>query len=114
MLRTIAKMISRYGTPMTLVQNGQEIPIRAFFQETKSKSQGSAEREFVALGEVPKGLFVYIGPVTPEAEAGNTLLWRQREFELRRAEVVMVGEKAAYCWGLCVEKGGADQWSTNL
>ena len=110
MLGAIAKMLGKFGTPMVLMQEGVEKPVRAFLQETGSKGQGSAEREISPLGTVPKGLYVYIGPAEPEAKPGDKLLWRQREFELRRAEPVMVGEKTAYCWGLCVEGGGPDQW----
>lgn len=112
MLGAMEKMIARYGTPMVLVQNGQERKIRAFLQETGSRSQENAQRAFSPLGEVPKGLYVYIGPVTPVAAAGDLLIFQQRIFELRRAETVMVGDQAAYCWGLCVQKGGDGTWGS--
>lgn len=112
MLRTMRKMIARYGTPMVLVQGGQEHPIRAFLQETGSRSQENAQREFSPLGEVYKGLYVYIGPVEPMAAAGDALILRRRRYELRRAEPVYVGGTVAYCWGLCVEKGGESTWGS--
>ena len=85
--------------------------IRAFVQETKSKSQGSAEMEFTPLGQVSKALYAYIGPVTPEAKVGDALIFQGKTLELRRTELVTVGGKAAYCWGLCVEKGGENGWN---
>lgn len=105
-------MLRQYGTPMILVQGGQETQIRAFLQETRSKSIHGTQREFIPLGEVPKGIYVYIGPVEPVAAAGDLIRHQGKLLELRRAEPVMVGETAAYCWGLCVEKGGDDQWGS--
>lgn len=102
----MAKMIRSYGSTMTLVQDGEEIQIRAFLQDTHSKSQENARREFSPLGEVHRGLFVYIGPAQPLAAEGDEIRYQDRFFELRRAEPVMVGDEIAYCWGLCVEKGG--------
>lgn len=112
MLRAIEKMIGQYGTPMTLVQDGAETSIRAFLQETRSRSQGNAEKAVSLLGEIPGGVHVYIGPVSPEVETGDILLCRRKKYEVRQAEMVMVGEKNAYCWGLCVEMGGDDGWGS--
>lgn len=106
------QMIRRYGTAMVLVHDGQEQQIRAFLQETRSHSQENVRREISPLGEISRGMYVYIGPVTPEAAAGDLLLFRERIFELRRAESVMVGDHKAYCWGLCVEKGSDSQWGS--
>lgn len=111
-LQGMKKLIGQYGSPMVLIHDGQEHEIRAFLQETGSRSQENAQREFSPLGEVYKGLYVYIGPVTPEAAEGDTILYRERRFELRRAELITVGAETAYCWGLCVEKGGESTWGS--
>lgn len=95
---------------MTLVHDDAQTAIHAFLQETRSKSESGAQREMMVLGEVPKGLYVYIGPVTPEAEAGDVLMRGDKSFLLRRTELVMVGEHPAYCWGICVKKGGDTAW----
>lgn len=110
MLRAMEKMILRYGSEMVLIHDGQETSIRAFLQETQSRSQENAQREFSPLGEVYKGLHVYIGPVLPGAVIGDQIVYQGRNFEMRRAEPVMVGNEKAYVWGLCVEKGGESQW----
>lgn len=106
------KLLRLYGNDMQLHHEGQTYAIRAFLQDTKSRSMENAQREFTPLGEVFKGRYVYIGPVTPAAAEGDTLRFQGRSFELRRAETVVVGGKAAYCWGLCVEKGGDSTWGS--
>ena len=105
MQRALDKMIRRYGNAAVLVQDGQRNYIRAFLQETRSKSQENAQRDYSPLGEVCKSLFVYIGPASPMAAAGDRLEYQQRYFEVRRSAPVMVGNKILCCWGLCVERG---------
>lgn len=112
MVSVIGKMMQRYGTPVVLVKDGEEVSIRAFVQELKSKSQNSADRVFISLGEVPQQTYVYMGPVTPEAAVGDTLVYQQKTLELRRVELVMAGDEPLYCWGLCVEKGGESTWGS--
>lgn len=110
MLQAMQKMMRHYGSDMVLIQETGRHSIRAFLQETRSRSQENARREISPLGEIRKGLHVYIGPVTPMAVTGDRIVFQQRVFEVRRAEPVMVGQEMAYCWGLCIEKGGEDEW----
>ena len=102
---TVEKMIRRYGNEMVLVQSGRQTAVRAFLQETRSRSQEYAQREFSPLGEICRGLFVYIGPAEPLAEMGDRIRFGDRCFEVRRAEAVKVNDETLYCWGLCVERG---------
>ena len=53
---------------------------------------------------------MYIGPVEPAAEAGDTLSVDGKEYWLRRTELIRDGNGPVYCWGMCVEKGGEDTW----
>lgn len=106
----MAQLLARHGSDMILVQGEEQLQIRAFLQESGSKSKANAQRVFTSLGESYRGLFLYIGPVTPTAQEGDTLLWQERNFELRRTEMVIVDGKAMYCWGLCVEVGGESTW----
>ena len=98
-------MIRRYGNEMLLIQGEQRWTVRAFLQETRSKNLDNAQREFSPLGEICKGLYVYIGPADPLAGMGDRIKFRQRYFEVRRAEPVMVKDETVYCWALCVERG---------
>lgn len=102
---TVEKMLRWYGNEMTLVQNGKQTVVQAFLQETRSRSQEYAQREFSPLGEICRGLYVYIGPAEPLAEMGDRIRFGNRQFEVRRGEAVKVNNEILYCWGLCVERG---------
>lgn len=111
MHKAVAKLMERYGSSMTLIQGETEHPIRGFLQETRSKSHENTYRRFSLLGETPMGMFVYLGPAEPMAHTGDQLIFRERRFELRRAEPVLAGDQPVYCWGMCIEKGEADIWA---
>lgn len=106
------KMLQQYGTPMVLRRDDTDWNIRAFLQQTRSRGQSHGSRTVSALGEVPGGMFVYIGPAEPETAVGDILVYRDRLFEVRRAEPVTVGETVLYCWGLCVEMGVEGAWES--
>ena len=53
---------------------------------------------------------MYIGPAEQEVAVGETLEVGGRDYMIRRGEPVYYGETGAYCWGMCVEKGGEDTW----
>ena len=110
MLRAIQKMIRRYGCAMVLCNSKGEHPIRAFLQETRSKSLDSIRRETAPLGEIPKGTYVYIGPADPAAQPGDTLQFQGKTYEFRRAELICARDSELYCWGLCVRKGSEGIW----
>lgn len=111
MRRMVEKIIRNCGTALTLEKNGERISITAFLQPNGAASQLNTRTEMSLLGQVPGGRYLYIGPVTPQAEVGDVLTLNGRRFELRRAETVMSGEEPLYRWGLCVEKGGMDPWT---
>lgn len=111
MRRMVEKIIRNCGTALTLEKNGERISITAFLQPNGAASQINTRTEMSPLGQVPGGRYLYIGPVTPQAEVGDVLTLNGRRFELRRAETVMSGEEPLYRWGLCVEKGGMDPWT---
>lgn len=110
MRQMVEKILRGYGTAVTLTHGKTEHSIRAFFQPVRSKSWQYLEGDYSPLGEIPRGQYVYIGPVLPEAAAGDTLKIGQRSYWLRRAELIHDANGPVYCWGLCVEKGGEDNW----
>ena len=87
-----------------------EYEIRAFFQPVRSKSWAYLDGEYSPLGEIPRGQYVYIGPVEPAAEAGDSLTVGNKGYWLRRTELIYDANGPVYCWGMCVEKGGEDTW----
>ena len=111
MQKAVVALMKKYGSPMTLIHEDTSQEIRAFLQETRSKSHVITYRRYSILGETPQGMFVYIGPAEPMAKTGDQLVCGGRRFELRRAEPVMAGSRPVYCWGMCIEKGEADIWA---
>ena len=110
MQQMVSKILNTYGTPVTLTQGETAYPVRAFFQPVRSKSWQYLEGNYSPLGEIPRGQYVYLGPVFPEAKAGDSLIVGKKAYWLRRTELVMDHNGPVYCWGLCVEKGGEDTW----
>ena len=110
MRQMVGKILRTYGTAMTLSRGGEVWEIFAFFQPVRSKSWQYLEGNYSPLGEIPRGQYVYIGPVEPMAKAGDTLVIDGQTYWLRRTELVRDSEGPVYCWGLCVEKGGDDHW----
>ncbi|MBR4291306.1 MAG: hypothetical protein IKT52_11835 [Oscillospiraceae bacterium] len=110
MLQMVETVLKTYGTAVTLQQGEALHTVRAFFQPVRSKSWQYLEGNYSPLGEIPRGQYVYLGPVSPKAEAGDTLLVDGKAYWLRRTELVRDGKGPVYCWGMCVEKGGEDTW----
>lgn len=106
----VAKILESYGTAMALKRSQLTYQIRAFFQPVRSKSWQYLEGDYSPLGEIPRGQYIYIGPVEPKAEAGDTVTVDGKDYWLRRTELIRDGEGPVYCWGICVEKGGEDTW----
>ena len=112
MERMIGKILKTYGTVVTLCHDGMEDEIRAFFQPVRSKSWQYLEGNYSPLGEIPRGQYVYLGPVLPAAKAGDTVRVGGKAYLLRRTELIRDNLGPVYCWGMCVEKGGEDTWGT--
>ena len=110
MQQMVAKILNTYGAAVTLLHEGQTHEIRAFFQPVRSKSWSYLNGDYSPLGEIPRGQYVYIGPVEPLAAAGDTVMVDGKSYWLRRSEPVRDANGPVYCWGMCVEKGGEDTW----
>ncbi len=110
----VAKILKTYGMALTLCHGGQNYEIRAFFQPVRSKSWQYLEGNYSPLGEIPRGQYVYIGPVEPAAASGDTLSVGGKDYWLRRTELIRDANGPVYCWGMCVEKGGEDNWGKPL
>lgn len=110
MQQMVSKILNTYGAAVTLLHEGTEYAIRAFFQPVRSKSWQYMEGDYSPLGEIPRGQYVYIGPVDPQAAAGDTVTVDDKSYWLRRSELIRDQNGPVYCWGMCVEKGGEDNW----
>lgn len=105
----IARILKKYGMPLERLEEGQWKSFRGFLQPATSKSWQNLERQTCALGEVPGGMYVFIGPVGA-AEEGDTLRLKEEAYILRRLDTVYYADQAVYSWGLCSRKGGEDTW----
>ena len=110
MRQMVEKILETYGTAAVLQQESSSSSIRVFFQPVRSKSWQYLEGNYSPLGEIPRGQYVYIGPVEPAAAAGDTLSINTKAYWLRRTELILDANGPVYCWGMCVEKGGEDTW----
>ena len=108
MRQKIGKILDTYGVSIT--RKAEEITYRGFFQPVRSKSWQYLEGNYSPLGEVPRGQYVYIGPADQAIDVGGTLEVGGKDYMVRRVEPVYHGEEVAYFWGMCVEKGGEDNW----
>ena len=106
----IARILEKYGTPVELHRGEISWTVRAFFQPVRSKSWDDSDSDYSPLGEIPRGRYIYMGPLEPEAAAGDTIWVDGKAYLVRRSEIVRDHRGPAYCWGLCLEKGGADNW----
>lgn len=106
----VDKLLRKLGVPMTVTSRGEESSVRGIFQQVDSRSWQNLNREFSSVGEVNMGRFLYLGPAEPEISVGDRVKWEGRSYVFRRAERVMLGRKPLYCWGFCLEEGGADTW----
>ena len=106
----VQRILEKYGLPVTLCRGENAWDVRAFFQPVRSKSWDYSDSNYSPLGEIPRGRYIYIGPVQPEALAGDTVQVAEKAYLVRRSEMIRDHRGAAYCWALCLEKGGADDW----
>lgn len=103
--------MSRYGTDMELKDEGGTRAVRGFFQAAGT-GRMSMETEAMALGEVPRGRYLYLGPVSAGAGEGDTITLGGRDYLLRRVENFYFGGEPIYQWGLCTRKGSEDEWGS--
>ncbi len=108
----VEKVMSVYGTDMTVTGAEGEKTVRGFFRAVNSKSWQSMESEATLLGEITRGQYAYIGPADVMVAEGDTLTLGQKHYLFRRVEPYYYGNQAVYLWGLCVEKGVNDTWGS--
>ena len=112
MRQTVEKVLSQHGTDLTIVSGLESKTVRGFFRAVNSKSWQSMESEATLLGEITRGQYVYMGPVSAAVTEGDTLILGDRSYLFRRTELYYYGNQAVYQWGLCVEKGVNDTWGS--
>jgi hypothetical protein len=101
----LERVMARYGVAMVWRGADGEKNVRAFFQPATLRSWKVMKREVTALGSVPLGLYIYIGPASCRINVGDFLQVGQQEYRIQRVECIYDSKGLAYCWGLCAQKG---------
>ena len=105
MERVLEGIMERYGTELFWLHNGVEEALRGFFQPVTSRSWQKLLRQVTPLGEATTGLYVYIGAASRELMPGDGLRVGQRQYSIRKTELIYDHAGPAYLWALCVRKG---------
>lgn len=108
----LERIIQKYGSRVVIHGATQTTDTRMFLQLVTSKSWQNMERMFPTGGEIPRGQFLFIAPEDCGVENGDSLSSNGRVFIVRRVDAVMLKDESVFLWGLCVEGGGVDPWST--
>lgn len=112
MREIIEGILQSYGSTVEAVLGESAQSCRAFLQPVTSKSWQNMEHVFGPLGEIPRGQYLYIGPVAQDILSAEYLRCHGTDYLVRRADTLLMGDEPLYIWGLCVKKGGEDPWSS--
>jgi len=112
MRKILETVMMRHGTQLTIIGAEEEKQVWGFFWAVNSKSWQNMESEATLLGEISRGQYVYIGPVSAGVQEGDTLRLGDKEYLFRRVEFYWYRNQELYQWGMCVEKGVNDTWGT--
>ena len=69
----VEKILAQYGTDMVVTGSASSKTVRGFFRAVNSKSWQSMESEATLLGEISRGQYAYIGPMSAGVREGDTL-----------------------------------------
>ena len=110
MRKLMDAVFARYGTDALIRSERGKQKVKVFFHSVNSRSWQNMERMFFPLGEIHRGQHICVLPISVQAFAGDTLRIMGKFYKLRRVEEMFVKGSGIYRWGLCVEKGGDDDW----
>lgn len=113
MRKLMDQLFSRYGTDAVILRGAARQEVKAFFHSVNSRSWQNMERMFFPLGEIHRGQYICVLPISAQAAAGDALRIGGRFYKLRRVEEMFVKGQSVYRWCLCVEKGGDDNWGSS-
>ena len=100
-----------YGRDMLLCRSGEaEVRVRGFFQPDTGRKDRLVNNQPGPLGLENRMRFVYYGPVEYPLDNGDVVMVDGKAYLVRSTQILASGDAPVYCWGLCVEKGGEDNW----
>lgn len=104
------QVFARYGADAVITSEAGQQEVKVFFHSVNSRSWQNMERMFFPLGEIHRGQYICVLPIEAVTAAGDTVMVNGKSYKLRRVEEMFVKGESVYRWGLCVEKGGDDNW----
>lgn len=113
MRRMVDKIFRTYGTGYILLrQDGTFFALQAFLQPRKALSQRNAIKRVSPLGEIQGDTYLFICNVDCGMQAGDQIKGSGGFYEVRQVEKMYYKNDPIYLWGLCVQKGGTDNWQS--
>lgn len=106
----VEKLLRQYGMAVTICQEGADETVRGFFQPVTGKVEHLAAAHPGMLGTENTRRYVYIGPLEPRPAEQGILRIEGKEYRVRTVQEIWGANGPVYLWGMCVEKGGDDQW----
>lgn len=113
MRRMIEKILSYYASECEVTTADGVKTVRAFLEPVQSSGREGFLKKMHALGEIPDGRYVYIGPISAMPEADGRVICGGREFTVCRAETLFMQDEPVYVWGLLRSCGGIDDAGTD-
>lgn len=112
MKNLIAQKMQTYGVEATFRSSSGVSSRKVFFQPITSKSWQNMERMVPVGGEILRGQYLLITPPDTRIETASSVLINAHTYIIRRIDTIYYQEAPIFLWGLCVEGGEADPWTT--
>ena len=112
MERYIKEILAQYGAILTVCHGETQTACRGFLRPVTGKYWQNMEHVFSDIGQVPRGQYVYLGPPEVPLVQGDRVILEGTAYLVRRGECILLGDRCLYYWGLCIQEGTEDTWST--
>lgn len=109
MRRTVEKLLGQYGIQVQFSNQ----TVRALLQPVTGRLERLALREPGPVGLESVKRYVYIGPVDPAPKEDEVLEAAGKCYLARTVHLIEGNDGPAYCWAMCVERGGTDLWGVS-
>ena len=113
MKELIGRILAYYGRTAEVESADGAQTVRAFLQPVTENGWESLRRSVRAIGEIPRGRSVYIGPAEVLPDEGAAVRCGGKDYRVQRAERLFLADEAIYVWGLLREAGGETDAGTD-
>lgn len=105
MERMIGKILRTHGRRVRLLRDAAQEELRGFLEADTGRIDRLMQLHPGPLGLENRRRYVWIGPADRPLREDDELLADGKSYLVRSAQTVYAGEKPAYVWAMCVEKG---------